>query len=203
LLDGSTAFLNTNSEIRVDYSSKKRSIELVSGEVWFDVVANAERPFVVSGHQAFAEAVGTAFVVRQFPNQTYIGVSAGTVAVHPIEDVPSKNLSLRAGEQVHVSKSNIGVDLHADVFDVQTALSWRQGQLVYQNTRLEDLLQDLNRYLPKTMVVNDATLAETRVSAVLSLTDQAAMLDALATSLPMKWSSVSDNLVIVTKNSVP
>ena len=72
-------------------------------------------------------------------------------------------------------------------------------QLRYDDVRLAELISDLNRYLPKAMSINDAQLADTRVSAVLYLEDQNAMLEALGKALPIRWKSVSDNLVIITR----
>ena len=81
LQDGSVAYLNTASTIEVDYSAGQRRIRLLSGEVWFDVAKDVERPFVVTGNYATATAIGTAFVVRDTPGFTQISVTEGVVSV--------------------------------------------------------------------------------------------------------------------------
>ena len=81
LSDGSSAFLNTNSEIQVLYSSDSRNIELIRGEVWFDVKPDAQRPFQVRGDFATAQAIGTAFSVRDATEFTRISVTKGQVQV--------------------------------------------------------------------------------------------------------------------------
>ena len=103
---------------------------------------------------------------------------------------------MTVGEQGTASSSMIDTA----TFDPETRLSWRNGQLVYQNVRLEDLLQDLNRYLPKRMTLSDDRLADLRVSAVFRLGDQQAMLEALSHSLPIRWKSLSDSLIIISPN---
>ena len=89
--------------------------------------------------------------------------------------------------------------MNVDTYDAASRLSWQLGQLRYDDVRLAELISDLNRYLPKAMSINDAQLADTRVSAVLYLEDQNAMLEALGKALPIRWKSVSDNLVIITR----
>lgn len=196
LADGSTAYLNTQTQIRVQFDGSARHIELLQGEAWFDVVADPSRPFRVGGTHATIEAVGTAFAVREYRQSTWVGVSEGQVTVYPQAGADFQAMTLSADQQATASDEGA----RAAAFDPSMKLTWRQGQLVYDNERLEDLLSDLNRYLPNTMVVNDAELADVRVSAVLHLTDQPAMLDALARTLPIRWKSVADNLVIVARS---
>lgn len=192
LADGTTAYLNTASAIRVNYSSDRRVIELETGEVWFDVVKQTDRPFIVNGSYASAEAVGTAFTVRETQGFTSIGVTEGVVAVHST-DAEDPRLLL-SGEQSTVS-ANV---TDFQTYDAETALAWQRGQLIYQDVRLDELLADLNRYLPKTMTLNDQALMDDRVSAVLYLDDQDAMLEALGKTLPIRWKTVSDSLIIIT-----
>jgi transmembrane sensor len=193
LADGSIAYLNTSSEISVNYSTDSRSIQLRHGEVWFDVSKQPDRPFVVSGRYATARAVGTAFTVRETPGFTQIGVTEGIVAVHHGE-LESQPHMLHQGEQSTVSTSL--TDYQA--YNADIALAWQRGQLIYDDVRLDELVADLNRYLPKNMTINDDSLVAHRVSAVLYLDDQDAMLEALAKTLPIRWQAVSRGLIIIT-----
>ncbi|MBX2847768.1 MAG: FecR domain-containing protein, partial [Acidiferrobacterales bacterium] len=47
LTDGSILQLNTNSEVLVRYSDTTRYVELLSGEVYFDVAKDPNKPFAV------------------------------------------------------------------------------------------------------------------------------------------------------------
>lgn len=192
LEDGSIAHLNTASHIRVDYSSHERRIVIEEGEVWFDVAENSLRPFIVDGQYADAKAVGTAFSVRETPGFTRVSVTEGTVVLQTQDGSISPNL--HRGDEGTVS--NALMDFKQ--IDPDVSLSWQRGQLIYDNVRLVDLLTDLSRYLPKTMAINDFHLENLRVSAVLNLDDQEAMLEALGKALPIRWKSISDSLIIVT-----
>ena len=192
LADGSIAFMNTASKMQVQYSADERRIVLHEGEVWFDVAENAQRPFTVDGRYADAKALGTAFSVRETPGFTRVSVTEGTVVL--LSENGQESPHLRPGDESTVSATATAYQQ----VDPEITLSWRRGQLVYNDVRLDVLLKDLNRYLPKTMTINDQHLEGLRVTAVLSLDDQEAMLEALSRTLPIRWKSLSDTLIIVT-----
>lgn len=192
LADGTTAYLNTDSRMTVDYQDGVRRIVLHHGEAWFDVHHEPERPFIVEGRFATAQALGTAFVVREHQGFSKVAVTEGTVAVTP--SAGATPAYLRAGEMKTLSSNTID----RGVFDVEAALAWQHGQLIYNDIRLDDLLADLNRYLPKTMTINDDALLGARVNLVLNLEHQDAMLEALGRALPVRWKSVSEDLIILT-----
>jgi len=201
LADGSTAFLNTSSKISIHFSRTERRIHVDSGEIWFDVTKNPSRPFIVEGRYASARAVGTAFTVRETLGYTRVGVTEGTVSfnVEAGQAVNSKMPSaklLQIGQQATASEGFTDLQPYA----TDTALAWQRGQLVYDDVRLDELVKDLNRYLPTPMTVNGSNLESRRVSAVLYLEDQSAMLEALSKTLPIRWKSVSDSLIIITSD---
>ncbi len=201
LPDGSVAHLNTQTTLRVAYDAGQRRIEVLTGEAWFDVKPDRQRPFTVSTAHLAATATGTAYAVRSFEDSSTVAVTEGSVVVMPLRaldtDTPqwAHTATLVAGQQARVRPDDLLPTLES-----QDSLAWREGQLVYENVPLAELLRDLDRYLPKRMVLNDDKLAALRVSAVLNLTDQDTMLEALQATLPLKWKSVSDTLIIVSED---
>lgn len=63
LSDNSRIILNTNSQVRVEYSDQGRKIVLLQGEAHFDVAKNKKIPFQVYAGDGLVQAVGTAFTV--------------------------------------------------------------------------------------------------------------------------------------------
>ena len=78
LSDGTHITLNTNSELKVDYSQDRRRIYLLRGEAHFDVAKNPQRPFMVYAGEGMVWAVGTAFNVRYLNAGNLAGNLAGT-----------------------------------------------------------------------------------------------------------------------------
>ena len=81
LLDGSVIYLNTNSQVRVDYSAESRSIHLLQGEAHFEVAKQAARPFRVYAGGGRVQAVGTAFTVYLRGDDVDVSVNEGVVAL--------------------------------------------------------------------------------------------------------------------------
>lgn len=207
LEDGSEVLLNTATRVEIHYSRNRRSIELApGGEAFFTVAPDAERPFVVTSAHGTARALGTRFAVRAEDHRTLVSVTEGRVAIRSREGLVAEpravasgseagsEVEVGAGSQVSVSA---GAPPAAPAPIDDHLLEWRNGRLIYDDVPLIRLVDDLNRYLPTRMTIADPELAATRVSAVLTITDQTTMLKALSRALPMKWMQVSDQLVII------
>ena len=86
LADGSTIYLNTNSQIKVEYNQAYRNIELMQGEAHFDVAKQPQRPFRVYAGRGRVQAVGTAFTVFIRNNHAVdIAVTEGKVALASLD----------------------------------------------------------------------------------------------------------------------
>lgn len=197
LADGSRVTLNTDSRIRVRYGSRQRLIRLDTGsEAFFEVSPDAGRPFVVESAHGQARAVGTAFSVHAREQRSLVAVTEGRVAVTPVlrPETGTGSVEVAADQQLSVSA---GAAPSSPEPLERNRLSWREGRLVYDDVPLEQVIEDLNRYMPRHMTISDPELARTRISAVLSITEQSAMLQTLSEALPLKWVQVSDQLVII------
>jgi len=96
LTDGSIVLLNTNSRIRVEYSTKYRNVYLLQGEAYFEVAKNAAQPFRVYAGNGRVQAVGTAFSVYLKNNAVDVTVTEGRVALASL-DAPAVAETGRAG----------------------------------------------------------------------------------------------------------
>ena len=84
LPDGSTALLNTNSQINVRYSEQSRTIQLLKGEAHFDVQKNPARPFEVTAGNGLVRAVGTAFTVHLRNDDVEVVVTEGVIEIDSV-----------------------------------------------------------------------------------------------------------------------
>lgn len=83
LEDGSSVELNSRSRIRVRFSDKQRSVDLLEGQALFTVAKNPIRPFIVHTGDSHVRAVGTQFDVYRKHTGTVVTVVEGRVAVAP------------------------------------------------------------------------------------------------------------------------
>ena len=85
LPDGTTILLQPGSKLsyRPDFSGPKREVYL-SGEGFFDVVKNPQKPFFVYAEQVVTKVLGTSFSVKANPgaDQVQVLVKTGRVSVY-------------------------------------------------------------------------------------------------------------------------
>ncbi len=87
LPDHTTVFLNTNSQIEVDYDDQKRRIRLLRGEAHFDVFHNPQKPFEVFAEKRLVRAIGTAFAVHIRKVDVEVIVTEGIVEIDNAEPI--------------------------------------------------------------------------------------------------------------------
>jgi transmembrane sensor len=168
LPDGSTAELNTDSLMQVNYSNDRRELVLLKGEAFFDVAKDPERPFVVMADDKLVRAVGTEFAVRMDGDAVRVTLVEGIVDVGRAvegrflgggEEVTLERLV--AGEQIVLAANRPGTK---NDIDTQIATSWRNGRLVFDNDPLSRVVAEVNRDSARKVVLGDPSLAEMRVS---------------------------------------
>jgi transmembrane sensor len=144
LPDGSTVFLNAESNIRFRQDFGKLGRELyMQGEAFFEVAENEAFPFQVFCESLSITALGTSFNINSFQEGvTKVQLATGKVIVEneTYEEVP---LELAPGEEV-VFTSNTGMEKRA--FDFASSLAWKNGTLFFQNTDLETFTKELERW---------------------------------------------------------
>jgi transmembrane sensor len=167
LPDGSRVELGARSRLSLRYSPTVRRVIVESGEAYFEVAHNTQRPFVVEAGGLQVTAVGTAFNVHSGDERVIVTVSEGRVRL-ATENAPlpgpgnaragamAPSLEAAAGEQALFSKKTERIAIaHADP---AIAIAWRKGVLKFVNQPLADVVQDLNRYSERPIVLADAGL---------------------------------------------
>lgn len=176
LADGSSVHLGPASAIDVRYAPGQRMVALLSGEAFFEVAANPDRPFVVDAEGLDVTVVGTAFDIRLSPATLAVGVRNGTVAVR-YAGAPALDARLEGGDRVTVDRAT-GVAVR-DRIAPEDVASWRDGRLFVDNATVAEVVEQLRRYQDGWIIVADDSLAARRVTGLYDLRDTARALRAL------------------------
>jgi len=186
LSDGSVVTLNTQSEIRVRFTSKHRDITLVGGEALFDVARDIDRLFRVSADGADIRAVGTRFNVRNRERGTTITVLEGIVEVILINATPgetqdnpsptdggssgpSNPVELTVGQMAKVDRQSGQVAV-AEA-DIEQATAWRERRLVFESRTLREVIDEFNLYNETPMIIGDPALDRLQISGAFNADD--------------------------------
>ncbi len=207
LPDGSFILLNTRTSLNVQFSKERRSVFLEAGEAHFEVAHDPDRPFVVATRVGVVRAVGTAFTVYVHDDEeTEVTVTDGVVEVSQVSEplvaaLPSAELpdshsrtgsvqTLSKGSNATISNA-IEVVAAVDTEAIERKLSWQYGMLEFVNTPLGEVIDEVGRYTPKTLVIADPELESYPVT-IIARTDN---IDGLLSNL-----DVSTEAFVVTQS---
>lgn len=146
LSDGSKIWLNAGSSVRypVTFPAGERKIE-ITGEAYFQVAKDANKPFVVSGSASNGkkwslQVLGTSFNLNNYLDEPVMKTTLveGSVKIM----AASKEVKLQAGEQAILN----GYTLSTEKGDVEAATAWKNGYFQFTDADLPSVLRQLSRW---------------------------------------------------------
>lgn len=191
--DGSTAMLNTDSSIAVSMDGPQRRVELLKGEVYFEVKPDPGRPFIVQADHSTTRVLGTRFFVHQRSDSDEVKVVSGRVEVNARQVLKQPSI-LHDRESVSADDSGLGEVL---LMDSALSTSWVKGFLVFDNVPLENVINQIRRYRTGLVVFKDDALRELKINGRINLQESDDMLKVLSKNLSIKMTHLTDWLVIV------
>lgn len=179
LPDGTQVHLNAASELRYPetFGESDRRVYL-SGEAFFVVARDEERPFVVESDRVTTEVLGTSFSFRAYPDdeQAIVAVTQGRVAVSenaeslenaesPEERREQSDGEQRNGQLVLTAGQWAGYEVETRQFssgegNLSEFTDWNDGVLRYHDRRLEEVVRQLERWYGVTIEFTDEKLGE-------------------------------------------
>jgi ferric-dicitrate binding protein FerR (iron transport regulator) len=153
LADGSKVWLNAASSLKYPtaFNGDYRKVVL-TGEAYFEIAANKEKPFIVETGEAEVKVLGTHFNIMSYQDERY---SETTLLEGSIQfSRGSRQILLKPGQQVQY-QSGIG---HEKLIrpDLEGAMAWRNGVFVFDNTNIEDIMRSVKRWYDVDVVYKGA-----------------------------------------------
>jgi transmembrane sensor len=165
LTDGSIISLGGDTRIEVALSENIRAIELNRGEALFKVAKDSARPFKVRAGDATIIAVGTEFNVERDSDRAVVSVTEGRVVVKPItgllpvallQEFKPKLRSVRVSAGQQTTAGSAGIEEPTKMEDPATG--WQIGHLAFRLQPLRYVLEDVNRYARKPIVLETESM---------------------------------------------
>jgi transmembrane sensor len=149
-----TVDLNTHTSValrRDATANALQGVELLDGEIAVNTTRAAAQPFIVAAGPGRAEATQANFEVRNLDTRVCVTCLSGDVRV----DANGRSVMLTANQQVTYGKHAMSAVMAADA---ATTSAWRSGVLVFRQTPLSDVVDEINRYRPGHVLVVDSKL---------------------------------------------
>jgi transmembrane sensor len=217
LADGSRLHLNSTSAVEVSFDEEVRQLTLKEGEGVFDVEHDSKRPFVVVAGKNKVIALGTRFSVHYINSQDIqVTVLDGRVAVVPLDQSVERavkqfssesssleaavqisqreSLILEADQQAHVNADGQFVSLLT--VSAASEAAWIEGRLVFDNTPLREVVEELSRYVPGRILI-DPSVPDYPVTGIIQLRSLDTMLELLSQVVPVTAVKQSGSLTVL------
>lgn len=187
LSDGTKLFLDTNSNVTVEYYAHKRLVKLHQGQIALHVSKDATRPLFVDVQQVQVRVTGTIFEVRHVEDEVRVSVEEGSVDVsykRPFDGEVIKLASLGAKDQITLDER--GFVLSSLKLQNDSVAPWRSGRLFFDKTPLKDVLFEFERYGAKPALIASSELALMPLSGSFEIERFGSFLELLPKVLPVK-----------------
>jgi transmembrane sensor len=201
LSDGTRLTLGpgTRLEMLDGFGTESREVRL-SGEAFFDIAPDPDRPFLVHVRGAVTRVLGTEFGIRAYPDEpdVKVVVAEGTVSVRSTEPGAAEAI-LQAGELGELTTG--GVQVISRPADLDVHLGWRGGRLTFENTPLAQVAREIERWYGVPIRVGDDSLGSLRLTA--SFRDQPVevIVTAVAASLGLEWRRAGETYVFFARGT--
>lgn len=186
LSDGTIVWLNGNSQLTYPsaFAADNRMVHL-TGEAFFDVTKNPDRPFIITTEKAKVTVLGTSFNVRAVRAESTTEVVVKTGKVRFENSMGNQQVELTRNEKgIYNVADNKIVEFPAeDMNDI----AWQSGRLLFDNTPLKEVIEDLAKQFDVTITLENTNLNTCAYSGLEKTKDGAkAILDNIARDFDME-----------------
>ncbi|QQB37296.1 FecR domain-containing protein [Achromobacter deleyi] len=153
---GGQAVVELDAHTRMNVSDGQRRLALLEGQAAISC-PQAQQALTVSAGAGEMVVGGATVGLRRIGDSVTVTCLSGQVAIRH----PRAELALRAGQQASYDADAVMTPVRADL---EQAMGWREGVLVFRDMPLADAVAEINRYRPGRILVLGDALAARRVS---------------------------------------
>ncbi len=189
LEDGTQISLNENSQLKYPtaFIGNTRQVEL-TGEAYFEVQSNPNKPFEVMMDEAKVRVLGTVFNIRNLTNEKEITVS--------VEEGKVELSSPSIDKAVILTKDEVGTynqttqQLTENKVNNKNASAWKSRVLTYKNTPLQSVINDLEQQFGTKTIITSETMNNCLVTARFTDTTPKKVLDYMVSLYSMELKEI-------------
>ncbi|MFT3947414.1 MAG: FecR domain-containing protein [Agriterribacter sp.] len=197
LPDGTIVTLNENSKLDYPpaFNQSTRDVYL-TGEAFFDVKHNAQKPFLVHTGKFITKVLGTAFNIKAYPGDTAWAVTVTRGRVQVQSDSNKKPLGiLSAGDQLVIDKISVGTSYTKA--NVEKVLEWKASDMEFDNATVDEATIALGNRFGAVFHFQNEQLRHCRFTADFSNDNLQQSLDIICTLIKAEWKQNKDTGVIL------
>ncbi len=144
LNDGTKIWLNSESELKYPEKFDDERIVELTGEAYFEVAKNAQKPFIIKTGDISIKVTGTAFNVSNYLQQpnTEIVLAEGSVEI--LINNKEIETKLLVNERFNYEKENGKYTI--EQAEIQEFSAWKNGELIFNDIDLLKLAFEMEKW---------------------------------------------------------
>ena len=202
LADSTVVWLNSESQLTYsnDFDGEMRLVTL-SGEGYFDVKEDRDRPFIVKTTNADIEVYGTRFNVSSYPDeqQTETTLEEGKIGVYIVGK--SNPVAVNPGQRF-IFNNQTGETTIKQV-DTDLYTSWKENKLRFDNALFGDVVKKLERWYDVKIFLDKDLVHSERYTMCIKTESLREVLKRIKLTTPMSYKIDEEKVFIYPKNRVP
>lgn len=201
LSDGTKLKLDAGSRLQYPetFVGDFREIKL-EGEVYLEVAPDKQKPFKVLTGNAIIEVLGTKFNVRSWKESEKVEVAVleGRVSLENYKDSDKKIVLDKGFVGTISSEGKIDKE---EISDIESYISWMQGELSFHDVSLSTILAQIERWYDVTFSLQDSTIIHDRLAVTIYKNNLDEVLEVLSTLTSSKYKINGKNITLISAKS--
>ncbi len=150
LSDGSKIWLNKNAKFSYPEKFNRKICKVsLTGEAFFEIARNPEKPFIIETEHSEITVLGTSFNVNTDTIQTKVAVTTGKVNVKSVYS--SLSINIAPNYAATVTQNNIEKTENSN----PNYISWKTGKFIFEDTPIQEIITDLNSFYEKQIIIKN------------------------------------------------
>lgn len=193
LKDGSDVTLNSNSNLYY-YKNDSRKVWL-SGEAYFKVDKKevTKAKFFVHTNDLFVEVYGTSFNVNSKKEKTAVFLEEGTIWLS-LKNGNQKKMN--PGNYISYSAEKNTVLEDKNILNPKTKTSWKDGSILFENIRLEDVTQKIEEVYGYNFIFQEESSKDILITGAIPITNIDICIKAIEKSIGVRITKEKETLII-------
>jgi transmembrane sensor len=192
LSDSTKVWLNSGSELQfpVRFNGNLREVKL-KGEAFFKVTKNEKQPFRVNAKEINIDVLGTSFNVVSYGDdtQTEVTLVEGKVSLSAEKGQIKKEYGTLLPGQRAVYKEKYQ-EVSTEKVTVDKYIAWRDGNLIFRDDPMEDVVRRLSRWFNVEIIFNDPEIKSYIYTATFRNENLEQVLKLLKLSAPINYRNI-------------
>ena len=164
LSDGTRITLDAGSKLKCPDIFKDTRDVYLTGEAYFEVAHDQNRPFRVHANHALVQVLGTKFNVRAWNENPAVSVAVveGKVSLGHVGKTKSNQAIIPKG--YYSLLPDQGLPSTPTQVDIKQYLGWMHNEIRFRDVTVRETLAQLERWYNLEFVVNDESILKQRIT---------------------------------------